>query len=116
MADLYNTVIDQGATWSLLVTYKDPEGDPINLSNATAAMQLRTSPLARTAQLTLDTSPTGGIIINGSAGELEITATAAQTEDLPPQKYTYDLEVYLGSQVIRLLQGTIIVNAETTRI
>ena len=49
-------------------------------------------------------------------GELEITATAAQTEDLPPQKYTYDLEVYLGNQVIRLLQGTIIVNAETTRI
>ena len=114
MADLYNTIIDQGATWSLLVTYNDPNGDPINLTNATAAMQLRTSPLARTAELTLDTLPNGGIIINALDGELEITATATQTGALPPQKYTYDLEVYIGTQVIRLLQGTIIVNPKTT--
>lgn len=115
MADLYNTVIDQGATWSLVVTYNDPNGEPINLTFATAAMQLRTSPLARTAALTLDTEE-GGIVIDPLIGQLTITASAEQTSLLAPLKYTYDLEVYIGNEVIRLLQGTILVSPETTRI
>lgn len=114
MADIYNTVIDQGATWSLVVTYLDPNGEPINLDNCTAAMQLRTSPLARTAALTLDT--TNGIFIDGNAGQLTLTATPEQTGALIPQRYTYDIEVYIGSSTVRLLQGTILVNPETTRI
>lgn len=115
MADLYNTIIDQGATWSLLVTYKDPNGNPINITGATAAMQLRTSPLANTYALSLTTS-NGGIAISGPSGQLSISASATQTGNLKPQKYTYDLELYLGQQVIRLLEGTILVSPETTRI
>lgn len=114
MAEIYNTTIDQGATWSLIVTYNDPDGDPINLTNATAALQLRTSPLARTAALTLETGD--GIIINGPQGTLDITATPEQTGALLPQRYTYDLEVYIGASVIRLIEGTILVSPETTRV
>lgn len=113
---MYNTVINQGATWELIVTYNDPQGDPINITNYDAAMQLRTSPLARTAALTL-TNDNGGIVINGAQGTVTITATATQTSGLIPQKYTYDLELYApGGVVTRLIQGTIIVSAETTRI
>lgn len=115
MADTYNTTIDQGATWSLLVTYNDPNGNPINLTGATAAMQLRTSPLAATAALTLTTS-NGGIAISGPSGQLAISASATQTGLLQPLKYTYDLEVYIGAQTVRLLEGTILVIPETTRI
>ena len=116
MADLYNTTIDQGATWQRVVIYNDSNGDPVNITNYAAAMQLRTSPLARTAELTLSTS-NGGIVIVGNLGKLTITATATQTGALAPQKYTYDLELYEPNNVVtRLMQGTILVNPETTRV
>lgn len=116
MADIYNTVIDQGATWQRVVIYNDSNGDPVNITNNTAAMQLRTSPMANTAVLTLSTQ-NGGITIVGNQGKLTITATATQTSNLKPQKYTYDLELYSpGGIVTRLMQGTILVNPETTRI
>lgn len=116
MAESYNTIIDQGATWSILVTYNDPNGNPINITGCTAALQLRTSPLANTYALSLTTS-NGGIAISGPDGELAISATATQTGSLKPQKYTYDLELYgPGATVTRLMQGTILVNPETTRI
>lgn len=113
-ADTYNTVINQGADWYLSVVYEDSTGTPINITGFTAAMQLRTSPLARTAALTLNTS-NGGITITGNTGTLSLHATATQTGALQPQKYSYDLELYNGSIVTRLIQGTIEVSAETTR-
>lgn len=113
-ADTYNTVIDQGADWYLSVTYEDNTGTPINISGFTAALQLRTSPLAKTAALSL-TTQNGGIAITGATGTLNIHATAAQTGALQPQRYSYDLELYNGSIVTRLIQGTIQVSAETTR-
>lgn len=117
MADIYNTTIDQGATWQRVVIYNDSNNDPVNITNYNAAMQLRTSPLAATPALTLDNGVNGGIVINGPAGQLSITATATQTGNLQPLKYTYDLEIYAPSGVVtRLMQGTILVNPETTRI
>lgn len=115
MADIYNTFIDQGATWQRVIIYNDSNGDPVNITNNTAAMQLRTSPLANNAVLTL-TTENGGISIVGGLGKLTITASATQTAALKPQKYTYDLELYSpGGIVTRLMQGTILVNPETTR-
>ena len=40
-AGIYNATIDQGATWSVTVTYTDSNGAPINLTGYTAAMQVR---------------------------------------------------------------------------
>ena len=40
-AGIYNATIDQGATWSVTVTYTDSTGAPINLTGYTAAMQVR---------------------------------------------------------------------------
>lgn len=41
MGVAYNTVIDQGADWYFTITYENPDGTPINLTNYTAASQLR---------------------------------------------------------------------------
>ena len=53
MAVTFNTTIDQGADWFLNVIYKNPDGTPIDITGYTASMQMRTSPLAQTAVLTL---------------------------------------------------------------
>ena len=62
MAVSYNTVIDQGATWLLTVTYENPNGTAINITGYTAALQLRSLPSDPTAVLTLTTA-NGGITI-----------------------------------------------------
>ena len=116
MAVTYNTVIDQGADWFINFTYKQPNGSPVNITGYTAALQIRTSPLARTAVLTL-TSPSSGITITGASGLLECHATAAQTALIVNGKYTYDIEITapVTGVVTRLVQGTVEVSPQVTR-
>ena len=117
MASTYNTVIDQGADWFLNVTWEDTTGQPIDITDFTAALQLRTSPLARVVSLNL-TTENDGISLNGPLGVVSIHATNEQTALLTPQRYTYDLELYSHDDpvvVTRLIQGTIEVSANTTR-
>ena len=116
MAVTYNTVIDQGADWFINFTYKNPNGTPINLTGYSAALQVRTSPLAKTAVLTL-TSPSDGITITALTGLIEVHATAAQTAAITNGKYAYDIEITAPSTnvVTRLVQGTIEVSPQVTR-
>lgn len=114
MAVTYNTVIDQGADWYINFTYKNPNGTPINITNYTAALQIRTSPLAATAVLTLTSS--SGITITGATGLLECHATAVQTAAITNGKYSYDIEITSPTGVVtRLVQGTVQVSPQTTR-
>ena len=117
MAVTYNTTIDQGADWYFTVTYANPNGTPINITNYTAAMQLRATPQSVNPVLTL-TTQNGGITITGATGTVALHATAAQTEDIVEGSYAYDIEIYSStnpSVVTRLVQGSILVSAEVTR-
>lgn len=115
MAVTYNTVIDQGADWFINFTYKNPNGTPINITGYTAALQIRTSPLARTAVLTLENG--SGITITGATGLIECRATAAQTALITNGKYAYDIEITapVTGVVTRLVQGTVQVSPQVTR-
>ena len=117
MAVTYNTVIDQGADWYINFTYENPAGTPVNLTGYTAALQIRTSPLAATAVLSL-TSPSGGITITGATGLIACHATAVQTAAIINGRYAYDIEITAPSTgiITRLVQGTVDVSAQVTRI
>jgi hypothetical protein len=116
MAVTYNTTIDQGADWFINFTYENPAGTPVNITGYTAALQIRTSPLARTAVLTLEDGD--GITITGNTGLIACHATAEQTAAITNGKYAYDLEITApaaGNVVTRLVQGTVIVTPQVTR-
>lgn len=114
MADIYNISIDQGATFSLVVTYTDPAGDAVNLTGYTAALQARETVTSSTAALSFTES--AGIAITAVTGVLTITATAAQTTALSLSNYVYDLEITSGAGVVtRLLQGAVAVSPQVTR-
>tara|TARA_R110000868_G_scaffold74293_6_gene214782 strand:+ start:2524 stop:2880 length:357 start_codon:yes stop_codon:yes gene_type:complete len=116
MAVTYNTTIDQGADWYINFTYEQPDGTPVDITNYTAALQIRTSPLARTAVLTLVDGD--GITITGASGLIECHATAEQTAAITNGRYAYDIEItspQVGNAVTRLVQGTIEVTPQTTR-
>ena len=116
MAVTYNTTIDQGADWFINFQYKQPNGTPVNITGYTAALQMRTSPLAKTAVLTLTSAVGGGLTITGNSGTIAAHATAAQTDAITNGKYSYDLEITSGAGIVtRLVQGTIEVSPQTTR-
>jgi hypothetical protein len=119
MAVAYNVVIDQGADWFLNVNYDNPNGTPVNLTNYTGALQLRSYPDAPTAVLSLTTAAGGGITITALTGLVAIHATATQTRAIDEGTYYYDLEITSPATptavVTRLIQGQAVVSAEVTR-
>ena len=70
MASILNQVIDQGTTFSKQITVYETDGSTIqNLTGYTAASQLRknyTSTASTTILATIQSPPTGGIIVISS--------------------------------------------------
>lgn len=87
---------------------------PIDITGYTAKMQLRSTPATVNPVLTL-TTENGGIIITGPTGNIQLYATATQTGLINEGPYDYDLEIYQGSSVTRIIQGQITVSAQVTR-
>lgn len=115
-AGIWNTIIDQGSLWTLQIEYQDPNGTPIDLTNTTAEMQLRSLPSDPNVALTLS-SANGDIVITALTGIIDITATSQQTGAVDEGTYYYDLEITdtVTNQVTRIIQGQIVVSAEVTR-
>jgi len=112
MASKHNMNIDKGATFSLILEYKDSASQAIDLSGYTAKMQLRytNKPLLPLA-IELSTE-NGRITITGNQIQLYIAAT--DTEQLLLTGIIYDLELYHEDTVIRLVEGNVIVSKEVT--
>lgn len=113
IAGIYNITMDQGAQWTLTVVYDNNNGTPIDLTGYTARMQVRPKFGADNAVLTLS-SVSGGIVITPLTGTLNLTATTAQTADIPGGFYVYDLEIDNAGIVTRLMQGSVTVRDQVT--
>jgi len=87
---------------------------PLDITGYTAKMQMRSYPNSATAVLTL-TTENGGITITGATGNIQLHASAAQTSAINQGPYDYDIEIYQGFSVIRVVQGQIEVSAQVTR-
>lgn len=87
---------------------------PVDITGYDAELQLRSYPASSNAVLTLSTT-LGGITITGATGNIAIHATALQTSAINEGPYDYDLEIYQGSSVTRVIQGQAIVSAQVTR-
>tara|TARA_R110000868_G_scaffold73093_4_gene212367 strand:- start:2344 stop:2694 length:351 start_codon:yes stop_codon:yes gene_type:complete len=112
----YNTIIDQGADWYFTVIYDNPDGQPIDITGSTAALQLRSLPSSPIYVLSLATDG-DGITIDGGAGTVNIHATAEQTGAIDEGTYFYDLEITAPATTVvtRLVQGQIVVSAQVTK-
>lgn len=115
MAGKYDIAIEQGATWTLNLTYRDGDNNLVNLTGYTARMHIR--PFARSKTLILErSSAESTMILGGALGTLQVKATADETAALPPGSAVYDIELYSpGGSTIRLLEGEVQVSAEVTR-
>lgn len=114
-AGLYKMVLEQGATFNLVVTWRNPDQTPIDLTGYTAKMQVRPSKGSADVIATFSTDD-ATIVLGGSLGTVMFDVDAADTALLPAGVYVYDLEMKSsGGQVTRLLEGTFTIDAEVTR-
>jgi uncharacterized protein YndB with AHSA1/START domain len=114
MAGQKNFEVDQNATFSFVVEYKDNNGNAIDLTGASAKMQVRDVKGGTKLAVTL-TSPSGGIVINGSLGKLTVTLTPTQTNKIFYPKSVYDIMVVdSNANKIKLLEGFISLNRSVT--
>ena len=114
MAGQKNFEVDQNATFSFVVEYKDDNGNAIDLTGASAKMQVRDVKGGTKLAVTL-TSPSGGIVINGPLGKLTVTLTPTQTNKLFYPKSVYDIMVVdTNVNKIKLLEGFMTLNRSVT--
>ena len=111
MASVSNLAIDQGTTYETQIVVNDDTGSARNLVGYTVRGQLRRSYYSSnsvnwTAQIS---SPIDG--------EVTISLSSAQTANLKPGRYVYDIELVANanSAVERLIEGIVTVYPEVTK-
>jgi len=124
-AGRYSFIIEQGATFTVELQYKDSNGVPIDLTGYSGRMQVRPNAASSTVYITLSSSlnPDGtGINFSGSngstpptSGSIGLCISAASSSLLNFDIAAYDLEIYSGSFVSRILEGQVKLSKEVTR-
>jgi hypothetical protein len=113
-ATTYDILIEQGATYSQVITYKD-NGVAVNLTGYTARMQVRAT-LESASTLVELTTANSRIALGGTAGTISLTISATDTAALTSGRGVYDLELVSGSGIVtRLLQGVATISRNVTR-
>lgn len=137
-AGKYSFTIEQGATYRFGIEYTDSSGSAIDLQGYNMKMQIRsdyadnvknklfatlvdiTSSVARTGSYLWFTGSAGtGSDGSGSAaalGQIGVYLDADTTATFTFEEAVYDIELYSGDEVYRLLEGTILNKKEVTRI
>jgi hypothetical protein len=114
MAGQKNFEVDQNATFSFIVEYKDENDNAIDLTGASAKMQVRDTKGGSKLAVTL-TSPSGGITIDGPNGKLTVRMTPTQTSKIFYPKSSYDVMVVdSNGNKIKLLEGFMTLNRSVT--
>ena len=114
MAGVKNWEVDQNTTFTFTIDYKDSNGLPIVLTDATAKMQVRDMKGGSKLAFSL-TSPLGGITINEPLGKLTIKMTPTQTNKLFFPKSSYDVMLTDSNlNKTKLLEGFITLSRTVT--
>jgi hypothetical protein len=102
--------LEQYATFSTTVNVQDVQGDAINLANYSASSQIRKSYYSSNA-VSFNVT-----VSNAITGELTLFLDSANTANLMPGRYVYDLVITSPSSVTtRVVEGIVNVIPGVTR-
>ena len=103
VAAIANLVMDQGSTFSTVITVYQNDSI-LDLAGYSAAAQIRKSYSSSSS-----TSFTTAIDSTTSTGKITLSLTSAQTAALEEGRYVYDVIVSSGNTFYRLVDGNILV-------
>lgn len=107
-----NLLVEQGATFSKRLVWRDKNKRPVNLTGYSAKMQVRSSATSSTVIFELSTE--NGRITLASAGAIQLDIDANLTETI--SSGMYDLKLYApGGQEFRLVEGKLTVSPGVTK-
>lgn len=108
MALKANLTVDQGTDYQTSITLTDIDDNVVNLSGYTANAQIRktyTSSNAVNFTVTLGTA----------TGEVGLSLTDAQTSNIVPGRYVYDVLLTREGITTRIVEGIVTVTPGVTR-
>ena len=110
MATKDNITIDQGTTFSKLITLYNVEDDSlVDLSGYTGSSQMR-------KHYSSSNSQSFTVSLGGVSGTITMSLTSTQTANLTAGRYVYDVELVSSSNVVsRIVEGIVTVTPEVTR-
>jgi len=113
MSGKLDITIEQGATFSRLITITDADSIPVDISSDTFRGEVRSSYKSGTVEgafaFQFQTDGTDGKVVIRMTDETTTTMTFGKN-------YVYDVEwVKSNGTVVRLLEGTAVVTPEVTR-
>jgi len=114
-AGKYAFCIEQGATLQKTIIYRDSSGAYVDLTGYNARMHIRPSPSSDEVYWSGSTATGELPFVSEPSGTLLIYISATQSMALDFDKAVYDLELYSGSFVTRLLEGNVSLSREVTR-
>lgn len=103
--------LEQGASFNTSITLDDVAGESFNLTNYTASSQMRKSYYSSNAAATF-TVTTGN---DPSLGTITMSLDSANTANIYPGRYVYDVYVTSGDARVRVLEGIINVTPQATK-
>lgn len=129
-AGRYSFVIEQGATTDFEIQYTDSSGNPVDLTDYSGRLQVKSGYAQDSGELFLTLSSSinsdgTGLNFSGSngstpptSGSIGIYIAACTSSALTFNEAKYDLEIYSGSghcpYTIRLLEGNVKLSKQVT--
>lgn len=105
MAEYVEFYIDQGTDFVTYISLNDDDTNmPQNTAGYTVTGKLRRSLVSANVSETLNC-----VVSDGANGEITVSLAAANTANLKPGNYFYDIKVVSGNVSSRLIEGVIIV-------
>lgn len=124
-AGRYSFTIEQGTTLDFNVQYLDSNSTPVDLTDYSGRMQIRPTLTSNDVIITLSSSRADdgtGLNFSGSngttpptSGSIGVFISAASSSAFSFNEAVYDLEIYSGSIVTRILEGKVKLSKEVTR-
>ena len=109
MAIKANIIIDQGSTFATSINLADDSDNPLDLTNFTAAAQMR-------KHYTSSNSTSFTVTTGGNTGILTLALSANTTANIVAGRYMYDVELTDASNnIARVVEGIVTINPNITR-
>lgn len=110
MAGFVELTLEQGANFNTVLDLKDSAGGILNLAGYTVAAQMRKSYYSTTATNFTIT------VTDAAAGQITMSMNSANTANVTPGRYVYDVLITSGSSIkTRIIEGIVTILPSVTR-
>jgi hypothetical protein len=110
LAGFVELTLEQGANFNTVLDLKDSAGGILNLAGYTVAAQMRKSYYSTTATNFTIT------VTDAAAGQITMSMNSANTANVTPGRYVYDVLITSGASVkTRIIEGIVTILPSVTR-